>query len=131
VIIIQTLAQEILAACPRHLSFYELWTHLRPLYYQENAFTFHAQLQKVMLLHQDVSAHEISSFIQLFKKEWAILYRLTTSTSQVNSESQHYRRDFATFLSHDRANRDFFLASLMEKFSNKIDNILTKNGSSF
>jgi hypothetical protein len=44
-----------------------------------------------MLLYQDVSANEISSFIQLYKKEWAILYRLTTSTSQVNSESEQYR----------------------------------------
>jgi hypothetical protein len=84
-----------------------------------------------MLLHQDVSAHEISSFIQLYKKEWAILYRLTTSTSQVNSESEQYWRDFATFLSHDRAKHDFLLASLMEKFPNEVDNISTKDASSF
>jgi hypothetical protein len=63
-----------------------------------------------MLLHQDVSAHEISSFIQLYEKEWATLYRLTTSTSQVNSESEQYR--------------------LMEKLSNEVDNILPKDGSS-
>jgi hypothetical protein len=43
-ILIQTLAPEILATCPRHLSPHELWTHLRSLYYQENACTFHAQL---------------------------------------------------------------------------------------
>jgi hypothetical protein len=130
-ILIQTLTPEILAACPCHLSPHELWTHLHSLYYQENAFTFHAQLRKVMLLPQDVSAHEISSFIQLYEKEWATLYRLTTSTSQVNSESEQYRRDFATFLSHNRAKRDFLLASLMEKFPNEVDNISTKDASSF
>jgi hypothetical protein len=85
----------------------------------------------VILLHQDISAHEISSFIQLYEKEWATLYRLTTSTSQVNSESEQYRRDFATFLSHNRANRDLLLASLMEKFPHELDNTLTKDASSF
>jgi hypothetical protein len=85
----------------------------------------------VILLHQDISANEMSSFIQLYEKEWVSLYRLTTSTSQVNSESEQYRRDFATFLSHDRAKRNFLLASLMEKFPNKVDNISTKDASSF
>jgi hypothetical protein len=84
-----------------------------------------------MFLHQDVSAHEISSYIQLYDDELATLYRLTTSTSKVNSESEEYQRDFATFLSHDRAIRDFLLASLMEKFPNKVDNILPKDASSF
>jgi hypothetical protein len=130
-ILIQTLTPEILTACPHRLSPHELWTHFRSLYYQENAFTFHAQLQTVMLLRQDVSTDEISSCIQLYEKEWATLYRLTTSTSQVNSESDQYRRDFATFLSHDRANRDFLLASLMEKFPNEVDNISTKGTSPF
>jgi hypothetical protein len=58
-------------------------------------------------------------------------YRLTTSTSQVNSESEQYRRDFATFLSHNRAKHDFILAFLMEKFLNNVDNISTKDASSF
>jgi hypothetical protein len=128
---IQTLTPEILAACPRCLSPHKLWTYLPSLYYHENAFTFYAQLQKVILFHQDVSAHEISSFIQLYEKEWVILYRLTTSTSQVNSQSEQYRRDFATFLSHDHAKRNFLLASLMEKFCNEVDNILSKDASSF
>jgi hypothetical protein len=84
-----------------------------------------------MLLHQDISAHEISSFIQLYKKKWVTLYRLTTSISQVNSESDQYRRGFATFLSHNRTKHDFFLAFLKEKFPNVVDNILTKDVSSF
>jgi hypothetical protein len=84
-----------------------------------------------MLLHQDVNAYEISSFIQLYEKESATLYWLTTSTSQVNSESEQYRRDFVTFLSHERAKHDFLLASLMEIFPNEVDNILTKDVSSF
>jgi hypothetical protein len=78
-----------------------------------------------------MSLHEISSFIQLYEKEWATLYRLTTSTSQVNSESEQYRRDFATFLSHDCVKCDFLLASLMETFPNEVDNISTKDTSSF
>jgi hypothetical protein len=90
-ILIQTLTLEILATCSCRLSPHQLWTHLHSLYYQENAFTCYAQLWKVMLLHQDVSAHEISLFIQLYENEWATLYRLTTSTSQVNSESEQYR----------------------------------------
>jgi hypothetical protein len=49
--LIQTLAPEILGACPRYLSPHELWTYLHSLYYQENVFTFHAQLRKVILLH--------------------------------------------------------------------------------
>jgi hypothetical protein len=67
-ILIQTRTPEILAACLRRLCPHELWTHLHSHYYQETAFTFHAQLRKVMLLYQDVSAHEISSFIQLYEK---------------------------------------------------------------
>jgi hypothetical protein len=117
-ILIQTLTPEILTACPRHLFPHELWTHLHSLYYQENPFTFHDQLLKTMLFHQDVSTHEISSFIQLYEKEWATLYRLTTSTSQVNFKSEQYQRDFATYLSHDHAKRHCLLASLMEKFPN-------------
>jgi hypothetical protein len=84
-----------------------------------------------MLLLHDGGAYEISSFIQLYEKEWATLYRLTTSTSQVNLESEQYQRDCATFLSYDRAIRDFLLASLMEKFPYKVDNISTKDTSSF
>jgi hypothetical protein len=87
-ILIQILALEILTAYPCRLSPQQLWTHLHSLYYQENAFTFHVQLRKVLLLNQDISAHEITLFIQLYEKEWAILYRLTTSTSQDNSESE-------------------------------------------
>jgi hypothetical protein len=49
-ILIQTLAPEILAACLPHLFPHELWIHLHSLHYQEQAFTFHAQLRKVMLL---------------------------------------------------------------------------------
>jgi hypothetical protein len=131
VILIQRLAPEILAACPLRLSPHELWTHLCSLYYQENAYTFHSQLRKVILLHQDVSAHEISSFIPLYEKECATLHRLTTSTSQVNFESEQYRRDFAIFLSHDHAKLDFLLTSLIVKFLNEVDNISTKDISSF
>jgi hypothetical protein len=40
-ILIQILAPEILTACHHRLSPHELWKHLRSLYYQENAFTFH------------------------------------------------------------------------------------------
>jgi hypothetical protein len=36
-----------------------------------------------------------------------------------------------TFLSHYRAKRNFLLASLMERFPNEVDNISTKNTSSF
>jgi hypothetical protein len=56
---------------------------------------------------------------------------LTTSTSQVNFESEQYRRDFATFLSHDRAKPNFLLASLIERFPNEVDNISTKDATSF
>jgi hypothetical protein len=41
VILIQTLAPEIFTACLRCLFPHELWTHLRSLDYQENAFTFY------------------------------------------------------------------------------------------
>jgi hypothetical protein len=81
VILIQIFAPEILAAYPHSLSPHQLWIHLHSLYYQENTITFHAQLRKVMLLPQDIGTHDIVSFIQLNEKEWASLYRLTTSTS--------------------------------------------------
>jgi hypothetical protein len=84
-----------------------------------------------MLLPQDVGAHEISSFFQLYETEWATLYRLTTLTSQVNSESEQYQRDFAIFLSEDCAKPDFLLASVIEKFPHEVDNISTKDASSF
>jgi hypothetical protein len=85
----------------------------------------------VILLYQDISAHKISSFIQLYEKERATFYQLTILTSQLNSEWEQYWRDFVTFLSHDDVNYNFLLASLMEKFPNEVDNILTKDASSF
>jgi hypothetical protein len=84
-----------------------------------------------MLLPQDIGAHVISSFMQLYENEWATLYRLTKSISQVNSESEQYQRDFVIFLSDEHAKCNFLLASLMEKFPNEVDNILTKDTSSF
>jgi hypothetical protein len=36
-----------------------------------------------------------------------------------------------TFLSHDQAKGNLFLASLMEKFPNDVNDILTKDASSF
>jgi hypothetical protein len=72
-----------------------------------------------MFLHQDVSTHEVFVLIQLYEKEWATFYRLTTLTSQVNSESEQYRRNFGTFLSHDHTKHDFLLPSLMERFPNE------------
>jgi hypothetical protein len=76
-----------------------------------------------MLLPQDVGTYIISLFTQLYETECATLYRLTTSTSQVKSKSEQYRKDFVTFLSHDHAKLSFLLASLIEKFPNKVDNI--------
>jgi hypothetical protein len=84
-----------------------------------------------MLLHQDISAHEISSLLSLYKKECGILYRLTISPGQVKSETEQYLGNFATFLIHDRAKRDFLLATVMEKFPNDVDNISTTLASSF
>jgi hypothetical protein len=66
-----------------------------------------------MLLYQDVSSYDNSSFTHLYEKEWATLYRLTISTSEVNSETEQYWKDFAIFLSHDLATRNFLLPSLM------------------
>jgi hypothetical protein len=129
-IFIHTLALEILTSCPPYLSTHELRTHHHSLDYKENAFTFYTQLRKVMVLHQDVSDHEIDAFIQLYEKQWAILCQLTTLTSQVNSESEQYRIDFGTFLSHDCAKGDCLLASLMEHFPNEVNHISPKNAAS-
>jgi hypothetical protein len=74
---------------------------------------------------------KITLYIQLYENEWATLYRLTILTSQVKSESRQFWSDFATFLSREHAKCDFFLACVMEKFSNKVNNILTKDTSSF
>jgi hypothetical protein len=131
VIHIQTLTVKIIDAYPHCLSPHELWTYLHSLYYQENAFTFYAQLRKVMLLSQEVSAHEISSFIQLYEKEWVTLYGLTTSTNQLNCEPKQYWRKFEIFLSYDHAKPNFLRTSLMDRFPNEVDNIFTKDASSF
>jgi hypothetical protein len=61
-ILVQTLSTDVLASCPRHLTPYDIWVHLRSLYYQENVFTFHTQLRKVM--HLDSAGSDISAFIQ-------------------------------------------------------------------
>jgi hypothetical protein len=84
----------------------------------------------MLLLPQDSREHEISSFIQLYEKEWATLYRLTTSISQVNAESEQYCRDLGIFLSPNCAEPDFLLPSFMEKFPNEVDNLSTKDPSS-
>jgi hypothetical protein len=85
-ILVQTLSTDVLASCPRHLTPHEIWVHLRSLYYQENAITFHAQLCKVM--HLDTAGSDISTFIQQFEKEWALLVRLTPSSNQSTNESR-------------------------------------------
>jgi hypothetical protein len=79
-ILVQTLSTDVLAACPRRLTRHEIWVHLCSLYYQEIAFTFHAQLRKVMLL--DAAGSDISAIIQQFEKEWVLLVRLTASSNQ-------------------------------------------------
>jgi hypothetical protein len=66
-ILVQTLSTDVLASCTRRLTPHEIWVHLRSLYYQENTFTFHAQLHKVM--HLDEAGSDISAFIQQFEKE--------------------------------------------------------------
>jgi hypothetical protein len=55
-----------------------------------------------------------------------ILYRLSISITQVNSKSEQYWKDFVIFLTQDCATHDFLIASLMEKFYNKVNNISTK-----
>jgi hypothetical protein len=42
----------------------------------------------MILLPPDIGAYEISLVIQLYEKELATLYRLTTSKTQVNSASE-------------------------------------------
>jgi hypothetical protein len=84
---------------------HNIWVDLHSLYYQENAFTFHAQLRKVM--HLDAAGSDISAFIQQFEKESALLVRLTASSNQSTNESRQYRKDFETFPLYDRAKRDF------------------------
>jgi hypothetical protein len=49
---------------------------------------FHSQLWKMISLLQEVSAYKILTFIQNFKGEYPSLYRLTTSNSQLNSDSE-------------------------------------------
>jgi hypothetical protein len=83
-ILVQTLSTDVLASYPRRLTPYEIEVHLHSLYYQENAFTFHVQLRKVM--HLDVAGSDISAFIQQFEKEWVLLVRLTASSNQSTNE---------------------------------------------
>jgi hypothetical protein len=128
-ILVQTLSTDVLACCPGRSTPHEIWVHLRSVYYQENAFTFHAQLCKVM--HLDVATSDISAFSQQFEKEWALLVGLTASSNQSTNESRQYRKDFETFLLHDMAKRDFLLASLLDRYPNEVDNILTKDVSTF
>jgi hypothetical protein len=110
--LVQTLSTDVLASCPHRLTPHEIWVHLRSLYYQENAFTFHAQVRKV--IHLDTAGSYISAFIQQFDKEWALLVRLTALSNHSTNESRQYRKDFETFLLHDRAKRDFLLAPLLD-----------------
>jgi hypothetical protein len=128
-ILVQTLSTDVLASCPRRLTPHEIWVQLCSLYYQENVFTFHAQLRKVM--HLDAASSDISAFIQQFEKELAVLVRLTASSNQSTNKSRQYCKDFETFLLHDRAKRDFLLASLLDRYPNEVDNISTKDISTF
>jgi hypothetical protein len=64
-IVVHTLSTDVLASCPRRLTPHEIWVQLRCLYYQENVFTFHTQLCKVM--HLDAAGSDISAFIQQFE----------------------------------------------------------------
>jgi hypothetical protein len=84
-----------------------------------------------MLMPQDVGTYKISWVIQLYEKNWATLFRVTTSIIQVNFESEEYRKDFARFLSRNCLKCDFHLASLIDMFPNKVDNISTTDASSF
>jgi hypothetical protein len=128
-ILVQTLSTDVLTSYPRRLTPHEIWVHLRSLYYQENAFTFQTQLRKVT--HLDAAGSDISAFIQHYEKEWALLVRLTASANQSTNESRQYRKDFVTFLLHDRAKRDFLLASHLDRYPNELDNISTNDVSTF
>jgi hypothetical protein len=78
-------------------------------------------------MHLDAAGSDISAFIQQFEKEWALLVWMTASSIQLTDESRQYRKDFETFLVYDRANRDFLLASLLDRYPNEIDNISTED----
>jgi hypothetical protein len=101
IILVQTLLTDVLTSCPHRPTLHEIWVQLRSLYDQENAFTFHTQLRKVT--HLDAAGSDISAFNQQFEKEWALLVRLTASSNQSTNASRQYRKDFETFLLHDRS----------------------------
>jgi hypothetical protein len=74
-----------------------------------------------------VAGSDISAFIQQFEKEWARLVQSTASSNESTNESLQYSKDFETFLLHDRAKRNFLLASLLDRYPNQVDNISTKD----
>jgi hypothetical protein len=126
-----TVAHEILHAYPCCLYHDDLWSYLYSLNYQDNAFGFHAELQKVRLLAEDLCTYNISSFIHLYRTEWATLYTLTTSTNQVNYESERYQKDFATFHSHDSSKRDFHMKTCCRSFRTKLIIFPQRDAASF
>jgi hypothetical protein len=130
-ILIQTLTPEILTTCPHRISPHEFCIYLHSFYYHMNTFIIHALRWQVILLPQDDTAYKNLLYIQLYQIACATLYRLTIITSIVKYKSELYQNDSATLFSYDYVNGNFLLASVIEKFPNKVNNISTKDASSF
>jgi hypothetical protein len=85
----------------------------------------------MIYLHHEISPYDISSFIQFYKIESETVYMLSTSNTQIGSESEQDLKNFKILISQNWANHNFVLYSSTVKFFDKLNDILTKDTSFF
>ncbi|KAI0997356.1 hypothetical protein K3495_g10825 [Podosphaera aphanis] len=103
-----------------------MWNHLKAEYQRSTAFALVYQLGNLAELpHKFDATQPMSSFVQNFETEWSRLHKLARDSSD------SYRQEFALFLSHDKAKRDFLLGFLSRHRKNIVDNLTTKDELTF
>ena len=104
-----------------------MWEYLEHHYLRDSAYSFVAQIQSFIALSNQLSSSTLSpsstiiEFITMFEVKWSRLTKLA------HGSSENYRKHFASFLSEDKAKRDFMLGFLQPYMKNVVDNLTTKD----
>ena len=125
-ILIQSVEKPILRIITKKNNGHEIWTYLKESYYRDSHFSFTSQILNLALLSYAYDpAKPIKTFIDRFEMEWEKLETLA------KSDTDPYRIAFHTYLTHDKARRDFLLAFIKNHHKNIVDNLTTKDDLSY
>ena len=125
-LLIQSVSKPILRVIAKKRDPHEIWKYLKSTYYRDSPFSFVNQiLNFTRLSYAYDPTKPVKAFIDRFEIEWEKLETLA------KSEVDDYRIAFHTFLTNDKAKRDFFLAFIKTHHKNVVDNLTTKEDLSY